>query len=121
MKRHRETTGDHLEIFKGKSVNLSLGINTHYAIRRMGESLLTQVHESGEWSASRFIPWESALGAHCLGGWMGPRTCVDVMKKRNVFCICIERRVYDRPADGLVAIPTEATRLSPELLYETKQ
>jgi hypothetical protein len=29
-------------------------------------------------------PWKSP-GPHCLGGWVGPRTGLDVMEKRNIF------------------------------------
>jgi hypothetical protein len=36
-----------------------------------------------EWSAScsgRFTPGERAPGTHCIGGWLGPRTGLDMEK-----------------------------------------
>jgi hypothetical protein len=41
----------------------------------------------GEWSASylgRFIPREKAPGAHCIGGWVGPRASLDAVMKREI-------------------------------------
>jgi len=36
--------------------------------------------DEGEWSASRpvrFTPRERAAGTHWIGGWVGPRACLD--------------------------------------------
>jgi hypothetical protein len=47
---------------------------------------LTSALVRGEWSASRpsrFTPGERALGMHWIGGWVGPRTGLDDMKKRK--------------------------------------
>jgi hypothetical protein len=48
--------------------------------------LLTSALVRGEWSASRpcrFTPGERAVGTHWLGGWVGPRTSVNVVEKRK--------------------------------------
>jgi hypothetical protein len=47
---------------------------------------LTWALVGGEWSASlagRFTSEERAPGAHWIGGWVGPRTSLDDMKKRK--------------------------------------
>jgi hypothetical protein len=41
----------------------------------------------GEWSASlpgRFTPGERASCTHWIGGWMGPRTGLDVVERRKI-------------------------------------
>jgi hypothetical protein len=47
---------------------------------------LTSALAGGEWSASRpgrFTPGETAPGTHWIGGWVGPRTSLDDVKKRK--------------------------------------
>jgi hypothetical protein len=47
--------------------------------------------DGGEWSASRpgrFIPRERANGNHWIGGWVGPRTCVDTVVKSEIPSLC---------------------------------
>jgi hypothetical protein len=34
--------------------------------------------------AKDFIPRERAPSTHCIGGWVGPRTGLDVVEKRNI-------------------------------------
>jgi hypothetical protein len=29
-------------------------------------------------------PWEIVASTHCIGGWVGPRTGLDVVEKRNI-------------------------------------
>jgi hypothetical protein len=39
------------------------------------------------WSAShtgRFNPEERAPGTHWLGGWVGPRVCLDAVEQRKI-------------------------------------
>jgi hypothetical protein len=48
---------------------------------------LTSALVGGEWSASRpdrFTPREEAVGTHCIGGWVGPRTILDAAVKRKI-------------------------------------
>jgi hypothetical protein len=45
---------------------------------------LTSALDKGEWSASRpgrFITGERAPSTHCIGGWVGPRACLDAGEK----------------------------------------
>jgi hypothetical protein len=35
--------------------------------------------------AKVFTPGERAPGTHWIGGWVGPRTGLDVVEKRNIF------------------------------------
>jgi hypothetical protein len=45
---------------------------------------LTWALVGGEWSASRpcrFTPRERFPGAHWIGGWVGPKNCLDDMEK----------------------------------------
>jgi hypothetical protein len=47
---------------------------------------LTSALAGGERSASRpgrFIPEERSLGTHFIGGWAGPRACLDDVEKRK--------------------------------------
>jgi hypothetical protein len=30
------------------------------------------------------MPRERAPGTHCMGGWVGPRTCLDIVETRNI-------------------------------------
>jgi hypothetical protein len=46
--------------------------------------LLTSAPARGEWLATRpgrFTPGEGALSTHWIGGWVGPRTGIDDLKK----------------------------------------
>jgi hypothetical protein len=54
-------------------------------------AFLTSTLNGGEWSASRpgcFTPRERAPGTHWIGGWVGPRTCMDVVAKRKIPSLC---------------------------------
>jgi hypothetical protein len=49
--------------------------------------------EDVEWSVSRsgsFTPGETDPGAHCIGGWVGPRAALDVVDKRKISYLCHE-------------------------------
>jgi hypothetical protein len=49
-------------------------------------TFLTSALDGGEWSASRpgrFTPRESAPGASGMGGWVGPRACLDTVVKSS--------------------------------------
>jgi hypothetical protein len=53
-----------------------------------------------EWSASgsgQVTPEEKASGTHCIGWWMGPRACVDVMKRKCFTLLRLELRILSRP------------------------
>jgi hypothetical protein len=53
----------------------------------MAPSFITSALDKGQCSASRpdrFVPGEIALGIHCIGGWVGPRTCLDFMENRKI-------------------------------------
>jgi hypothetical protein len=48
---------------------------------------LTQALDGGEWSASRpcrCTPRERAPSTHWLGGWVGPRTGLDMVSKKEI-------------------------------------
>jgi hypothetical protein len=62
---------------------------------------LTSALAGGEWLVSRpgcSIPEERALGTHWLGGWVGPRTGLNDMKKRKFSLPGLELRPLGRPA-----------------------
>jgi hypothetical protein len=50
------------------------------------------------------------LGTHCIGGWLGPRTGVDVVDKRRISSLPpgIESGFLGRPVDSVFVIPTES-------------
>jgi len=49
-------------------------------------TFLTSVLDGGEWSAS--LPGRFTHGGvtvtHCIGGWMGSRTCLDAVENRRI-------------------------------------
>jgi hypothetical protein len=71
---------------------------------------LTSALVGGEWSASR--PGRFALGTHWIGGWVGPRTGLDDVQRRNIL-----------PLPGLELQPvvsryTDCAILAPPLTLE---
>jgi hypothetical protein len=53
-------------------------LNEHHAMKAL---------DGGEWSASRpcrFIPRERAPRTHWIGGWVGPRACLDRVVERKI-------------------------------------
>jgi hypothetical protein len=67
----------------------------------MAPPFFTSALDGGEWSASRpsrFPPGEGAHGTHWIGGWMGPRACLDVMEKRKI--LPARESIPGRPACG---------------------
>jgi hypothetical protein len=57
---------------------------------------LTSALVGGEWLASR--PGRITPGAHWIGGWVGPRACLDDVEKRKFFTLSeLELRSLDRP------------------------
>jgi hypothetical protein len=53
---------------------------------------LTSPLVGSEWSASRhgrFTPGERAPGTHCIGSWVGPRTCLDSVEKRKFLTLSV--------------------------------
>jgi hypothetical protein len=50
----------------------------------------------------RFSPGERTPGAHCTGGWVGPRAGLDTEARENSFRICRESNL-DRPVVQSVA------------------
>jgi hypothetical protein len=58
-----------------------------------------------EWSAScpsRFISGKGALGAHCVGDWVGPRVGLDLLETSETSLRPLENRALDRPAHSQV-------------------
>jgi hypothetical protein len=48
---------------------------------------LTSALDGGEWSAphpSHFTPREIAPGTHWIGGWVGPRSGLDMVSQRKI-------------------------------------
>ena len=53
----------------------------------MGQSLLTTALDGGERSVSRlsrFTPGEGVHITYRIGGYMGPKACLNTMKKRQI-------------------------------------
>jgi hypothetical protein len=51
----------------------------------MAPPFLTSALRGGKWAASRpghFTPGETAPGTHCIGGWVGPRVCLNITENR---------------------------------------
>jgi hypothetical protein len=54
---------------------------------RYSSTILDSALDGGEWSASRpcrFTLKETALDAHWIGGWVGPRAGVDIIEKGKI-------------------------------------
>jgi hypothetical protein len=75
-------------------VNLSLVLITQYATKTYGvvevqlHSFLTSALDGGEWSTSRsghFTPGKKGPCARLMGGWVGPRTSLDMAAMRKSF------------------------------------
>jgi hypothetical protein len=85
---------------------------------------LTLAVDGGEWSASgpgRFTPRERAPCTHYIGGWMGPRTGLDMTaKKKNFSSLTCRKLNPGRPARTLVTILTELPRLCAFRSYKKK-
>jgi hypothetical protein len=73
-----------------------LNLIKHYAMKANGgmyietHVFLTSALVGGEWSAShpgRFTSEERDPGTHWTGGWVGPGTCLDYVKKGKVFTL----------------------------------
>jgi hypothetical protein len=60
---------------------------------------LTSALVGGEWSASR--PGRFTPGTHWIGGWVGPRTGLDVERRKILLLPGIELRPLGRPARSL--------------------
>jgi hypothetical protein len=88
-------------------VKLSLCLTKHYAIKTYGgvdvyiHILLTSALVGGEWSdslPSRFTPGERAPCTCWIGGWVGPRACLDDVEKRKFLALpALEFRPFGRP------------------------
>jgi hypothetical protein len=72
-------------------VKLSLCLTKRHTIKMYWGSggvvpqFLTSVLDGGEWSAScpgHFTPRERAPGTHSIGGWVGPKAVLDVVKRK---------------------------------------
>jgi hypothetical protein len=60
-------------------------MKTYWRNGGVAPRILTSALDGGEWSASspgRFTPRERTLGTYWIGGWVGPRTVLDVVVKR---------------------------------------
>jgi hypothetical protein len=56
---------------------------------RYTSTILDLGTSGGEWSASRlcrFNPGERALGTNWMGGWVDPRTGLDAVKRKILYC-----------------------------------
>jgi hypothetical protein len=72
---------------------MPLCLTKHHAMKTYREwrysstHYLTSALDGGEWSASRpgrFTPRERAPATHWIGGWVGPRACLDMVSKIKV-------------------------------------
>jgi hypothetical protein len=55
-------------------------------------------------------PRETNPVTHCIGGWVGPRAGLDIVKKSILFLPEIEPQILGRSARSLVDIPSEIAR-----------
>jgi hypothetical protein len=62
-----------------------------------------------------FYPWERAPGTYWIGSWLGPRTSLDVVERRKIFCPCWESNP-SHPASNLVSTLTEKLKII-ELMF----
>jgi hypothetical protein len=61
-------------------------MKTHRGVDVYIHIFFTSALFAGEWSASRpcrFTPGETAPGTHWIRGWVGPRTGMDDVEKKN--------------------------------------
>jgi hypothetical protein len=66
---------------KGKVVHAH-NMKAYREVELQFHSFLSSALDRREWSASRpnrFRPKEGAIGAHWIGGWVGPRTNLDAV------------------------------------------
>jgi hypothetical protein len=66
---------------KGEVVPVHYALRTYWGSRGIAPPFLTSALDGGEWLASclgRFIP-----GNHWIGGWVDPRSGLDVVEKRK--------------------------------------
>jgi hypothetical protein len=68
----------------------------NYAMKEYGGTdvkihiLLTSALVGEEWSATRpgrFTPGEIVPGTHWIGGWVGPRTGLDDVERKNILLL----------------------------------
>jgi hypothetical protein len=62
-------------------------------------SFLTLVLDGGEWLFSHVgcCTAEIPAGDHCMGGWAGRTATLDVLKKINVYTLCLWKPEVKRP------------------------
>jgi hypothetical protein len=73
---------------------------------------LTSALVGAEWSALRpghFTPRERAPRTNWVGGWVGPRACLDAVEKRKF--LILPGLKLDPSLVQLVALPTALTKL----------
>jgi hypothetical protein len=72
---------------------MSLRLTKHHAMKMYwgnggtAPRIFTSALDGGEWSAScpgRFILRKRSHGTNWIGGWVGPRACVDTVSKRKI-------------------------------------
>jgi hypothetical protein len=63
---------------------------------------------------------EKTLSTHCVGSWVGHRTCVDIMKKRNICCFCCEVNLIPQPSSLYSSIYTDYSVIA-ALIYRMFQ
>jgi hypothetical protein len=79
---------------KVKCKVVSVLLTEHHAVKAywgsgcIAPNILVSALDGGERSASRpcrFTPRERAPGTHTIGGWVGPRACLDAVVMRKIF------------------------------------
>ena len=58
--------------------------------------------------------------SHSIGGWMGPRTSLDILEKRKISCLS-RIQIPDNPAQALITLHYHSCKLMLDFIYSSLQ